>query len=206
MIQSLRSAPLLTNGSVQQMNAGSGIQHGGDMWADEKQQFHEIQLWVNSPAKDKMTQPSVHTVSDSDIPIIDVSSDSGTANLRIIAGVLDDIEGPIKTYANIRAIHGKVSGKQDIKFDQSQLNATHNRTMLYVLTGSVTINGQKVDEFQAAACEQPLTTIEFTAYEGEFLLISGQSLNETIAFVGPFVMNTQEEIEQAKRDYEMGLF
>ncbi len=198
--------PLLTNGSVQRMNAGSGIQHGGDMWADEQQQFHEIQLWVNNPAQDKMSEPSVHNVKDSEIPAVKVSNGSGEVNLRIVAGILNDVEGPIKTFANIRAIHGEISGKQEIKFNQSQLDSKHNRTMLYVLTGSVTINGETINEFQSAAFEQPLAALEFTANKGEFLLISGQSLNEPIVFEGPFVMNTQEEIARAKRDYEMGVF
>ncbi|MCJ8338068.1 MAG: pirin family protein [Pseudomonadales bacterium] len=198
--------PLLTNGSVQQMNAGSGIAHGGDMWADEQQQFHEIQLWVNNPAKNKMSEPSIHNVSDANIPVVKVSSRSGEVMLRIVAGSLEGVKGPIKTFANIRAIHGIASGRQTVKFAQPQLETTHNRTMLYLLSGSATINGDLIKQFQAAAFEQPLTQLEFTATDAEFLLISGQSLNETIVFGGPFVMNTDEEIEQAKRDFAMGLF
>ncbi len=198
--------PLLTNGSVQQMNAGCGIQHGGDMWADEQQQFHEIQLWVNNPAKYKMSEPSVHNVSCAEIPVVNITSDSGMVNLRIVAGKLDEISGPIKTFANIRAIHGQVSDQQTVKFEPTQLEATHNRTMLYVLSGSTTINNKTIKAFQGAVFEQPLKRLEFTATEGEFLLISGQSLNETIAFGGPFVMNTREEVEQAYRDHAVGLF
>jgi len=198
--------PLLTNGSVQQMNAGSGIRHGGDIWADEQQQFHEIQLWVNNPAKYKMSEPSVHTVSDTNIPVLKVSSRSGEVILRIVAGSLEGVKGPIKTFANIRAIHGLASGRQTVKFTQAQLDTTHNRTMFYLLSGTATINGTIIKQFQAAAFEQPLTQLEFTATNAEFLLISGQSLNESIAFGGPFVMNTDKEIKQAKRDFAMGLF
>lgn len=198
--------PLLTNGSVQQMNAGRGIQHGGDMWADEQQQFHEIQLWVNNPARYKMSEPSIHNVSSAEIPTVNIASDSGAINLRIVAGTLDGVNGPIKTFANIRALHGQVSGKQTVKFEQAQLETRHDRTMLYVLSGSIMINGKTVKAFQGAVFEQRLKQLEFTATEGEFLLISGQSLNETIAFGGPFVMNTREEVEQAYRDHAMGVF
>ena len=199
--------PLLTNGSVQQMNAGSGILHGGDMWADKKHIFHEVQLWVNNPAKYKMSEPSVHNVSNEDIPTLIQNSETGEANLRIIAGTLNDVTGPIKTFANIRVIHGQITGTHKIELSQSQLETTHNRTMLYILSGSATIQGTKVNQFQAAAFDKSLNKLHFTVNNGgEFLLISGQSINEPIAYGGPFIMNTEDEIEQAYQDYSKGLF
>ncbi|WDE05869.1 pirin family protein [Thalassomonas viridans] len=198
--------PLLTNGSVQLMNAGRGIQHGGDMWPDDQQKFHEIQLWVNSPGKYKMSEPRVHSVHDADIPARILSGASGEARLRIVAGELDGITGPINTFADIRILHGKVSGEQKLAFGPSQLPEGHNRTMLYLLSGSVSVKGEILRAFQAAAFEQVLSSLEFSASDSEFLLLSGQSLNETIAFGGSFVMNTREEIQQVQRDYALGLF
>jgi len=199
--------PLLTSGSVQQMNAGSGIRHGGDMWADEQQQFNEVQLWVNSPAKDKMCEPSVHHVNDNEIPKTIQKSALGKASLRIVAGTLNDITGPIKTFANIRVIHGKVTGQHSIEMSGAQLENSHNRTMLYILSGSANIQGTKVKQFQSAAFETPLSELVFTINDGgEFLLISGQSINEPIVYDGPFIMNTQAEIEQAYQDFSKGLF
>jgi len=199
--------PLLTNGSVQQMNAGSGIRHGGDMWADDNQQFNEIQLWVNSPAKYKMSEPSVHNVGDNEISAIIKKSKNGAANLRIVAGTLNDITGPIKTFANIRVIHGKVTNSHDIKLSKSQLENTHNRTMLYILSGSATIQGTRVNQFQGAAFEEPLSELSFIMDDGgEFLLMSGQSIDEPIVYGGPFIMNTADEIEQAYQDASQGIF
>jgi len=199
--------PLLTNGSVQRMNAGSGIRHGGDMWPDEQQQFHEVQLWVNNPKKDKMSQPSVHNVSDNDIPIIQQKSDTADASLRIVAGTLNNITGPIKTFANIRVIHGKSMGAQTFRFGQEQLEPSHNRTMLYMLSGSAIINDVAIKQFKAVAFEVVINQLEFTVNNSaEFLLISGESFDEPITVGGPFIMNTQQEIEQAFQDYEQGIF
>lgn len=199
--------PLLTNGSVQQMNAGSGIRHGGDMWADNNQQFNEIQLWVNSPAKHKMSEPSVHNVNDNEIPNIVQKSINGAVNLRVVAGTLGEITGPIKTFANIRVIHGKVTNSHEIKLSSSQLESTHNRTMLYLLSGSATIQKIRVNQFQSAAFEEPLSELNFTMHDdGEFLLISGQSIDEPIVYGGPFIMNTEEEIAQAYQDSSKGYF
>jgi redox-sensitive bicupin YhaK (pirin superfamily) len=199
--------PLLTNGSVQQMNAGSGIRHGGDMWADEHQQFHEVQLWVNSPAKNKMSEPTIHNVNEKGIPFISLKSSTGATKLRVIAGSLGNIIGPIKTFANIRIIHGIASGKHNIEFSNEQLNKCHNRTMLYMLTGSATIKNQTIHQFQTAAFEKILNELNFTVNEQcEFLLISGESINEPIVNGGPFVMNSEAEIEQAFQDYSNGVF
>jgi len=199
--------PLLTNGSVQRMNAGSGICHGGDMWPDEQQQFHEVQLWVNNPKKDKMSEPSVHNVSDKDIPVIKQKSKTGEGTLRLVAGSLNDNTGPIKTFANIRVVHGNTVGEQRFKFAQGQLENAHNRTMLYMLSGSAQVNGFIVEAFQAIAFETVIKELEFTVNNsGEFLLISGESLDEPIVAGGPFIMNSKKEIEQAYQDYELGIF
>lgn len=199
--------PLLTNGSVQQMNAGSGIRHGGDMWADESQQFHEIQLWVNNPAKHKMSTPSVFNVEDQDIPSIIQKSTTGEALLRVIAGTLNTITGPIKTFANIRIIHAKTSGIAQIKWSQSQFESKHNRTLLYLLSGSATVQGMPLKQFQSVIFEEPLTELDINIFDnGEFLLLSGESINEPIVYGGPFIMNSSEEIKQAYQDSANAVF
>ena len=95
--------------------------------------------------------------------------------------------------ANIRVIHGKVTNNHEIALAKSQLESTHNRTMLYLLSGSATVQGTRVNQFQAAAFEEPLSELSFTIDDdGEFLLISGESLDEAIIYGGPFIMNTKE--------------
>lgn len=203
---------VLSTGGVQRMNAGSGISHGGDMWGDENSgEFHEIQLWVNSPKAQKMSTPSIHNASSEDIPVI---SKEGIA-LRIIAGEQVDadgkrVQGPIKTFANISAFHGQALAADEIEI---QIPQDHDRILLYVLKGSVSFDGQKVVAYQTLLLQddekeddKSSASIKLSNIRGEFLLLTGQSLNEPVVMGGPFVMNSQAEIDQAYVDYKAGYF
>ena len=84
----------LSSGSVQRMNAGSGIIHGGSMTSDHATaRFHMMQIWVNNHASEKMSQPEIHNASAAEIPVVQV----GGNQLRVIAGRFDNITGPIQT-------------------------------------------------------------------------------------------------------------
>ena len=197
---------LLTTGGVQQMNAGSGLSHGGGMWADEaNQQFDELQLWVNSPAINKSSDPSVHNFSNDHIPTIY----NDELNLRIIAGEQADnsgnlLTGPVKTFANISAYHcisKQVKGSIEI-----QLNPEHDRVLVYSLNGKVTVQGNRLTNHQSVYFTDTPGEFEITEIEGDFLFLSGLSINEPIVMGGPFVMNSQQEIEQAYKDLAAGYF
>ena len=196
---------VLSSGGVQRMNAGSGISHGGDMWGDESSgEFHEIQLWVNSPKAQKMSVPTIDNIKAEDIPVIR----KGGIHLRVIAGEQADaagklVQGPVKTFANISAFHGQAAKEGEIEI---QIPQGHDRVLLYVLKGSVHLEGQKVVAYQSLVLKEAGERIKLTDVCGEFLLLTGQSLNEPMVMGGPFVMNSQAEIDQAYADYQAGHF
>jgi redox-sensitive bicupin YhaK (pirin superfamily) len=201
--------PLLTNGSVQQMNAGKGIRHGGDFWADEKtDEFHEIQLWVNNPAAEKMSDPYVRNYSAEQFG----SVQKDNVQLRVIAGAYEDQTGPIKTFANIRVLHGVFDssfGQKEPSSDNVvtiKLEAQHASQLLFVMTGRLKVNDQWVEAGETVVIQNE-NEISLSGNENsQFLVISGTPLQEPIAFGGPFVMNTKDQIQQAFQDAEASVF
>jgi redox-sensitive bicupin YhaK (pirin superfamily) len=198
---SLGNSSKLNPGSVQRMNAGKGIQHGGLMTVHPSTQvFHEVQLWVNLPAKDKMSQPDIHNVSKEEIPVVK----QGDAQIRVIAGQLVNTKGPIETTHPINAFHFVSTGQQELTLKDLQENDT---TLVYILKGGLTIEGQLVDNHQTLLFEDGGDTIQLTAEANtELLVLTGEPIDEPVATGGPFVMNTKEEIKQAYADFEAGKF
>ncbi len=198
---SLGNKATLNPGSVQRMNAGSGIQHGGDMRVDKKSGiFHEVQLWVNLPAEEKMSLPEIQNAGAADIPIIS----QGNSKIRIIAGELDGIKGPIVTKNPIMAIH--IISEKEASVHLKELPEDYT-TLIYVLTGQASIENAMVDSFQTLVFEAGGSEISLKAGEkSELLFLSGKPIEESVAMGGPFVMNTNEEIDQAYADFNEGKF
>lgn len=198
---SLGNRAELKSGSVQRMNAGSGIIHGGDMSSDiQTERFHEMQLWINNPASEKMSQPDIHNLSDSDIP----NTIDGNLNLRVISGVLNGLKSTLKTKSETQIAHLIAKGAGTIEIGEFP---QENNVMVYVLEGNVMMDNTVVREFQLAVFNQERNTINIeTEYPTQLLILSGKPLNEPVAFGGPFVMNTQEEIKQANIDFRNGKF
>jgi redox-sensitive bicupin YhaK (pirin superfamily) len=196
--------PLLTDWSVQHMNTGKGIRHGGDFWADDMSaEFHEVQLWVNSPAHKKMSDPYVRNYAAENIPNLVVNN----IQLRVIAGLYNGHTGPVDTYADICVLHGTIT--QPINNDITSivtLKKQHKSQFLFVMTGDIQVNGEQVN----AGETQVLKALEQITIEGsiasQFLLMSGVPLHQPFVAVGPFVMNTHEQIKQAFDDVESGVF
>ena len=196
--------PLLTNGSVQQMNAGKGIRHGGDFWADETNgEFHEIQLWVNSPTHEKMSEPYVRNYTAKQIPDIEIDN----THLRIIAGRYKDQTGPVHTFADIRVLHGTITKS----FDNNQtsiiaLDRQHTSQFLFVMTGKMQVDGESINAGETLVLEAQKQIAISGSAKSQFLLISGMPWQQSFASGGPFVMNTHEQIKQAFEDAESGVF
>ena len=196
---SLGNRESLSSGSVQRMNAGKGIIHGGDFLSDkETGVFHEVQLWINLPSTHKMSPPGIHNVSNKDIPVIE----QGNSKLRIITGEVMGVKGVIKTVATTKIIHTINKEEGTIKVDD--LTQSYNM-LVYVLKGSFQINGETVNEFQTVQLNNDGDSIQLKG-QGELLIVAGEPINEPVVMGGPFVMNTQEEIEQAYTDFNNGLF
>jgi len=203
---------LITNGATQWMTAGAGILHietPPEELVVSGGLFHGIQLWVNLPAKDKMTPPAYQGLEADQVTLL--SSPDGGALVRIIAGRLGDYTGPGSTHTPMALIHASISAGAllQLPWDPS-FNA-----LLYVLAGSgyVGSEGRPIQGGQMttfgpgdwvtvrAGDRQEADTDHL-----EILLLGGRPIGEPVEHYGPFVMNTREEIGQAVEDFEAGLF
>ena len=191
----------MTAGDVQWMKTGSGIIHS-EMPAMKEGKLHGFQLWVNMPAKLKMSKPEYLYI---DADKIAVHKD-GEKLVKVIAGKYDQAEGPIKGH-NVEPIYFDVELKKSKEFNFS-LPSTHN-SFIYLINGEIKI-GNKTHNKISGATLIILANGEILNIKGitnsKFLLISGKPIGEPIARGGPFVMNTKEEILKAVQDYHNGTF
>jgi quercetin 2,3-dioxygenase len=191
-------------GGVQWMTAGKGLIHAevsSEKFKKEGGKLEILQLWLNLPAKFKMTDPQYKGLQSQDIPT--VSLDGNKVNIKVISGRWADQEGPVRSLAgvNIFTIQCKSSGSL-----QADVPAEEN-IFFYVVRGSLRVNDLAVKKRQLVEFENAEGPIAITAVE-ESLVILGHArpLNEPVVAQGPFVMNTQEEIIQAYQDYHAGKF
>lgn len=186
-------------GGVQWMTAGKGIIHS-EMPEQEDGLLAGFQLWVNLPKSHKMTEPVYQEKTRDEIS---VETRQGLI-LTVIAGQTQNgtkgvIENPF-----VDPIYWDVQQQPDILFSET-ITAGHNG-FIYVYDGDIQVvgSGQTVSKGQIAVLTDG-NAIEINALSAaKYLLIAGKPLNEPIARGGPFVMNTQEEINQAFKDYQMG--
>ena len=160
-----------------------------------------IQLWVNLPAKDKMTKPGYQGITTEQIPNLTLADDAGI--VRIIAGSYADAKGPAHTFTPMNVWDMRLKAERTLTLT---LPAGHT-TALYVLHGKIKVGDQVVGSGELAVMER--LGIELATHvleDAVVLLLSGQPLNEPIVGHGPFVMNTRAEIMQAMQDYNNGKF
>lgn len=195
---------IICEGDVQWMTAASGVLHKEfheREWAKEGGIFQMVQLWVNLPAKDKMSTPKYQAISNSEMEKIDLGENG---LIEIIAGNYQDKKGPATTFSPVHLMNAKLKsgGKAEFNFP-----ANFNTGAL-VIEGSILINGNErvsTDHFALFNKEGETFTIEATE-DSVILILSGEPINEPIVPHGPFVMNTKEEIHQAFDDYNNGKF
>ena len=195
----------IKEGDVQWMTAASGVLHkeyhaesfcatGGD--------FQMVQLWVNMPAKDKMSTPKYQAIANAQIPKIQIPNNGGI--IEVIAGNYDGNNGAATTFSPVHLMNAKLNEGGEATF-----NFPGNfNTALIVIEGNVMVNGTEdvpLDHFALFTNEGETFTVK--ASENSIVLIlSGEPIKEPIASHGPFVMNTRQEIMQAFEDYENGKF
>ena len=191
----------MSSGDVQWMKTGSGIIHS-EMPAMSQGKLHGFQLWINMPAKLKMSKPN-YIYIDADKMSIHKDDDK---QVKVIAGKFKNAEGPVKEH-NVEPIYFDVELNKDKEFN-FKITSTHN-AFIYLINGEIEIGKNKHDQVKDS------TLILLTKGEdlsvraklnSKFLVISGKPINEEIARGGPFVMNTKSEILQAVEDYHNGTF
>ncbi|HET8901937.1 MAG TPA: pirin family protein [Holophagaceae bacterium] len=189
-------------GDVQWMTAASGILHEefhSEAFARSGGPMHMVQLWVNLPAKDKMAAPGYQGIVDGDIPSVDLPG----GRVRVIAGDFGGAKGPARTFTPMQVwdVSLKAGGEASFELPEGW------NTALIMLGGEVEANGAAAREAQMVLLDPKGTGITLKSKEGAtLLLLSGEPIDEPIAGYGPFVMNTEAEIEKAIVDFNSGHF
>jgi quercetin 2,3-dioxygenase len=191
---------LLVPGSVQWMTAGRGIVHS-EMPEQENGLMQGFQLWVNLPARDKMTAPRYQDIAPERIP----EAASPGSLVRVIAGTFAGKRGPVQAEAT-QPLYLDVRMDAGAAEIQVPLPADHN-AFAYVYEGSARIGPSDIAAGQLAVLSRGDAVRIAAAEQGvRLILVAGRPLEEPVARYGPFVMNTPEEIHQAVRDYSAGRF
>jgi len=188
-------------GSVQWMTAAGGIIHS-EMPIMKEGKLHGFQLWVNMPAKLKMSKPSYQNIEPKKIP----EFKDQEKKIKIIAGKFQDRIGPVKGIS-VDPIYIDVELEKD-KIFNFIIPSSHN-TFVYLVTGEIKIGNKKHNQLQNSSliCLQNGNDLNISAIiKSKFLVIAGKPIGEPIAREGPFVMNTKEEILKAVQDYHSGNF
>jgi redox-sensitive bicupin YhaK (pirin superfamily) len=191
---------LLGPGSVQWMTAGRGIVHS-EFPEQEEGLMWGFQLWVNLPASDKLTAPRYQDIPAESIPEMTVAPG---VRARVIAGRIDEIEGPVKAVAT-EPVYLDLIFEPGASYT-APLPAGHN-AFVYVYQGAAKV-GAASSEIQrgelAMLSRGARLALGAGADECRLILVAGRPLDEPVARYGPFVMNTTDEIHQAFADFRAG--
>ena len=189
-------------GDVQWMTAASGVVH--EEWHEQAFTrrggiLEMVQLWVNLPAKHKMSAPRYQEILDAQIPVARLA---GGASARVIAGQFEAVTGPAKTFTPVTVLDVRLppSGPVDIKLPDGYT------TLVLVLKGTTLMNGtETAGEADLAVFDRAGDRFTVEAKENaQLLILGGEPINEPVVSYGPFVMNTEDEIRRAAEDYRTG--
>lgn len=192
-------------GDVQWMTAARGILHKEyheESFSKKGGLFQMVQLWINLPAKDKMSAPKYQGVKQNDIQKINLPNNSGV--IEVIAGNYQGSRGSVSTFTPIEMYNARLNkgGKAEFSFPESY------NTGFVIIEGSIKVNDTaiaKTDQFIHFKNQGETIEVEALA-DTVILILSGEPINEPIVAYGPFLMNTNQEIQQALADYNEGKF
>jgi redox-sensitive bicupin YhaK (pirin superfamily) len=189
-------------GGVQWMTAGSGLIHSEISSEDFKSKGGEVeilQLWMNLPAKFKMTDPDYKGLTKDEVKHLD--EDDGKVRVNLISGDWKGTQGPIDSLTNLMltSIEIKSGGKFQLDVPKE------NNILFYVAHGTVKVNGKEATEHNLVEFANDDAALEVEATEDAILIFGhGKPFEEPIVAQGPFVMNSHQEIRQAMEDYQAG--
>jgi redox-sensitive bicupin YhaK (pirin superfamily) len=189
-------------GDVQWMTAASGVVH--EEWHEKAFTrrggvLEMVQLWVNLPAKDKVSKPGYQEILDKNIPVVSLN---GGGSVRVIAGGFRGAKGPAKTFTPVTVLDMrlKAGSRTEVAFPDGYT------TLVLVLKGTAAMNGgETAREADLAIFDRAGERFAVEAKaDATLLVMGGTPIDEPVVSYGPFVMNTEEEIRQAIRDYQSG--
>ena len=189
-------------GGIQWMTAGSGVVHDefhSRDFAEKGGEFEMVQLWVNLPAKHKMTKPRYQPLDKKDLPTVLLQD--GTTKVKIIAGNFGSSFSPVETFTkiNIYEVEGHQNSEVNLNFDDG------TNTLILQLAGSSFIGDQHLDKGDLGIFDRNGVSINLkTAEDSKILILNGEPIEEPLAAHGPFVMNTRDELIDAFRDFQEG--
>lgn len=195
---------IIGEGDVQWMTAASGLLHKEyheESFSKAGGLFQMVQLWVNLPARYKMTDPKYQEITHTMMGNQVLADDKGV--IEVIAGEYKSIKGPASTFTPVQVYNARLKKGASIELSFS----TSYNTGILIIEGSAIINGQtaSTDHFVLFKNDGELISIE-APEDAILLVLSGEPIDEPIAQYGPFLMNTWEEVEQAISDVSAGKF
>jgi hypothetical protein len=194
----------LEAGDVQWMTAGSGILHNEFHQEDFSKNGgvgHMVQLWVNLPAKDKMTAAKYQNLTKENIPVIKL--DELGSLLRLFAGEYNGIRGAASTFSPMTVADLRLSAGASLELAIEETQ----QAMILVTGGEIQIDGKSYAHRELLKLSNVGDRLDVKTNEDSMLLLlTGEAINEPVASYGPFVMNTQREIMDAVNDFNAGKF
>ena len=195
---------VITAGGVQWMTAGSGLVHAElspDDFRRDGGRLEILQLWINLPARLKMTAPRYQGVQRDAIPVL--ATDQGRAKVSLIAGSWGGRAGPIRSLTDVLMSTLELARGGRVGFG----SLGGRNVFLYVVRGTASVNGVAAAPWRLVQLDLAGDTLEIAADDEAVLLFGhAEPIGEPVVAHGPFVMNTREEIVEALRDYQAGLF
>ena len=189
-------------GDVQWMTAASGVVHEEFHTADFMHRggaFEVAQLWVNLPARVKMSPPRYQAITSDQIPVVALADGAGKA--RVIAGELSEVRGPAQTFTPVAVWDLELAAGRVIELAVPDGHSA----MALVRRGAVVVGGEAVGANELAVLERAGAGMRIECQEDAMVLVlAGEPIDEPVVAQGPFVMNTREEIRQAIVDYQAG--
>ena len=195
---SVGNAGTIGPGDIQWMTAGGGVFHQ-EMPKPSKGRMHGLQLWVNLPAKNKMMRPRYRGILEKDVPVVKVPG----GEVRVIAGVYKNATGPVPElvvdieYLDVRLKKGTVL---------SHAAKEGYTSFCYLISGTGEFDDAKLEEAQLILFMETENITIKASEDIHYIFVTGKQINEPIAWGGPIVMNTPEELEIAFRELDERTF
>ncbi len=195
---SVGNAGTIGPGDIQWMTAGGGVFHQ-EMPKPSKGMMHGLQLWVNLPANDKMMEPRYRGIREDEVPIVKIRN----GEVRVIAGTFANVTGPVQElvvdveYLDVRLKKGMVLSHAVKKGYTS---------FCYLVEGTGEFDGARLEKAQLVLFTEAGSIAVKAIEDIHYIFVTGKQLNEPIAWGGPIVMNTQEELDTAFRELKQGTF